>query len=381
MSEIKRQRRAAAGLLLCIFLAFSAVMLCADTAVPASVFGPDDEDLYLEVLDKEVTEKYQTAPVTRETFVSTSVANAWLIPSGEYNLYNDISVGTVYFSKYCVSAGTFVKKGDRIADVYVTVDEAKLKELEAEIEAAQANLESFMQVNEALLDKYSALIAKGGNSSSEAKLLYERLRPVYEEEKAGREAELEKLRADYDANARAAETQAIYAPSDGLVAETEHFKPWQILKKNQQIAVMFDTTDLTIQILGDAEGLRYDMDANVIQAGEHGGENLSIAARVISISDASIAPQLCSAEHVLKFTGDTSELAPLKNVTVQYEKIRMENALVTDRKAISSDSLGNYVYKYENGAKVKQYVMTGGNNTTQVWILAGLEEGDTVICE
>ena len=67
--------------------------------------------------------------------------------------------------------------------------------------------------------------------------------------------------------------------------------------------------------------------------------------------------------------------------SVKFDKIYVEDALVVPKNALKSDKKGQYLNVYINGFSSKRYVVVGGADSMNYWIVFGVEEGDTIIPE
>lgn len=83
-------------------------------------------------------------------------------------------------------------------------------------------------------------------------------------------------------------------------------------------------------------------------------------------------------EVIVAIDGGDGELLPETNVTVTVTTASQADALSIPREALYSDAGKPYVFKVVKDQLVKTNVTTGTINLTEVAILSGLQEGDTV---
>ena len=83
----------------------------------------------------------------------------------------------------------------------------------------------------------------------------------------------------------------------------------------------------------------------------------------------------------IEIYGDTTKLRPGNEVSVRFDKIYVEDALMVPRTAVKSDKKGSYLNVYVNGFSSKRYVVIGGADGTRNWIVSGVEEGDVIILD
>jgi HlyD family secretion protein len=81
---------------------------------------------------------------------------------------------------------------------------------------------------------------------------------------------------------------------------------------------------------------------------------------------------------LVKIDDPDNDLLPDTNVTVTVTTSSEMNALSVPREALHSENGKPYVYKVLNGYLKRTNVVTGTINLTQVAILSGLKEGETV---
>jgi len=83
-------------------------------------------------------------------------------------------------------------------------------------------------------------------------------------------------------------------------------------------------------------------------------------------------------EVIVKIDDADGGLLPDTNVTVTVTISSDPSALSIPREALHSENGKTYVYKVVNSNLQKSYVTIGTINLTQVAILSGLQEGETV---
>ncbi|MEO6924409.1 MAG: efflux RND transporter periplasmic adaptor subunit, partial [Bryocella sp.] len=81
---------------------------------------------------------------------------------------------------------------------------------------------------------------------------------------------------------------------------------------------------------------------------------------------------------LIKVTDATGDLLPNTNVTVTVTTARTENSLTIPREGLRTQGSLNYVFRVVKNKLQKTTVKVGALNLTQVQILSGLSEGDTV---
>lgn len=375
MSRIKNRTVRLTALALCAVLC-----LCPSISAASSDTGfrPDNEELYFSALTEEIVEEIKTTKVTREDFVVNSSCQGEIEYASVNYCFNTYS-GTVEFVKYLVSNGDYVENGDPIAEVKVSQGSIAIDDLKLKIENAEENLESYIDVNNALLMEYTDIIE---NSSSESErktagLLYDRLSFSFEEEKTRREDELADLRNTLSVYEDLQGKQYITAGASGTVSGLNRYRPGNTLGNYAYICGIYDVDHIRIRVGAGNDKLCYGMKVTVLQALDDKSRELQ--GRVVTSHSALLPAGLIAGNGYIEVEGDPSGFSIGESVTVKFKMIEMENALVLDKEAVYFDNKGDYVFLYVNGAGYKRYITKGGQNGTKIWIVNGLSEGDEVV--
>ena len=101
---------------------------------------------------------------------------------------------------------------------------------------------------------------------------------------------------------------------------------------------------------------------------------------VCTCLDTSLPASLVGSKSMIDFDKEMyKQLNPRKGATLKVERVHMENALMVKKKAVYEDSHGSYVLMDIDGRKTRKYVVVGGSNDDDTWIISGVNEGDAVI--
>lgn len=375
MLKTKLLRTVSAGL--CIML-----MLCVSAPVSAATTGfrPDDEDLYFSALTQEIVEEVLTTEVYRSDFVLNYSCKGEIEYANVSYCMNDLPYSSVNFVRYLASNGDYVKRGDPIAEVRVSIESIALDELALEIETLEENLENYMSVNKALLKYYEDIEADPSQPASErktAQLLYDRLSIEYEEERSDREEDIAKLRGQYDTYEAMSPQQYITAPASGIVYGLYRYRNYDSLGNYAYLCMIYDTSDVRIRVSGSNDQMHYNMPVTVAQS--RSGGVVSLEGRVTTCHSSVLSPNLVGNVDYIEVDGDPNIFAIGDDVTIKFKAVDVKDALVVKKEAVYSDSKGDYVFLYTNGSSLKRYILKGNANTDLVWVVNGLEEGDEVV--
>lgn len=373
---LKTKKRLTA-LLLAVVLVLAAVVPSSESAVYAEESGSYD-DLYIEALTNPAEKSlYKTETVRKGTFSIYYTT----MPRVDYDdylyLYNTIPVGDVQFVRYMTMRGAWLEVGDPVCEIDVKVDEARIAELEGDIQKEEDMLSTYAYTCEELLDKYDRLYQKGGSEGELAKLLYDRLKLEYDQEVKNRRELIDGLQSEYDGLRMAQVQTQITATASGYVSYLDSFMKGMTIEPYRFIGVMFRPDAAKIKIEGGSDYLRFGLGAKLVQ--NDGKVTREADGMVVSSLDASLPPSLIGKASIFSFGNKLIEFNPQKDVVLKVERVHMENALMVPNKAVYNDSHGDYVLVNVNGQKTRKYVVVGGSNNDDTWIIYGIEEGDSVI--
>ena len=371
MSRIDLKKPAA------VFLA--AAMVLAGTVPAGGQSGyPESDELYFAAFENEVVENVQTAKISKGDFIVNAACRATIEYDNISYVFNNINTGTVQFVDMLVSAGDTVNVGDPIAQVNVSVDNETVEQLEADIDALEEALESYINTNVQLLARYENL-AK--NSASEAdrrvaRLLHDRLSVNYNDELQRREDDIEAKKATLSTYKNLQETQYIKASMAGKISNVQRMWRGQNLDYYDFICAIYDTKHVRLRINNGGDDLSFDQRVYAVNPQEG---NALIPGKVVSCLSPVLSSNLVGNTKYIELLGDPSNLKINEEVGIRYESQHTKNALLVPKKAVESDRGGEFVYLYRDGHQFKQYFISGGSNAEYYWAVIGLEEGDTVV--
>lgn len=382
MSRIDRRRiRQTVAAVLCLALAFGPVQLSIGTVSAGAAedtFRPDNEDLYFGALTEELKDNTVKATVRKGTFSINAGYKGSLDHDNIKYVTNTVNVGTVTFSEQLVTQGRTVRKGDHMIKVRVSTENVDLGQLKEDIEAKTDNLESFIVTNNELLSEYRNVMDNGATPEERrmAELLYDRLEVSFKQERTKRESEIETLSNRYSSYLLVREAQYIDAPCDGVITYLARFRSGETIGTNAFIAVVVGKGTPSVTVSGGTEPLRYGQKVTITQ----NGSELELEGIVTACNSSLLSPNLIGNAARIEITGgDVSLLDLNSDVIVRTSTVVMEDALILPRSAVGTDGKGSFVYLNRDGHSSKRYVVVGGVNSEEAWIVHGLSEGDTVV--
>lgn len=314
-----------------------------------------------------------------------------------------------------------VKAGDRVTagKVLLTLDNldarARLATAESAVKSAQANLEAVLHngtleqrqadastLERARLDRDQAqrnldaltkLTATGAASQSEVAGARQQLQlaeaslSAAQQSSHGRYAPADVSRAQAalaDAQASAAAARDVLsktvlrAPAAGTVYSvdvrpTEYAEAGKVLVqmadlKRMRVRAYFDEPEIGRLALGQSIQIKWDAKPGKVWH----GHIEQVPATVITYTTRTVG------EVLIALDDDNPGLLPDTDVTVSVTISSEPNILSIPREALYTESGKAYVYKLVDGSLKKTPVTVGNFNLTQVSILSGLREDDTV---
>ena len=360
---------------LCLFLVFAFMLM------PSVGSHADGEDvLYFGALDESIAQNVKTASVEKGEFYVTGAVQASLEFPSQQMVFCDIREGTVRFKEFMVGQGDTVKKGDPIARISVTVDEIEKEEVELNLNAAKNNLEEYILDTRLLLNQYKVASQTGTEKERKlAQLSYDRLEATFKSEVEKRETRIDEYTLRLDRIEELASTEFIYSPTDGVIGYMNRFRNNDVISYWPPLCVINDPTKVRVVVEGGSDLLRYNMPVKVVQTVN--GKSVELTGRVITLKSAASSVNLMAQSDIVEVYGDTTKLRPGSEVSVRFDKIYVDDALMVPRTAVKSDKKGNYVNVYVNGFSSKRYVVIGGADGTRNWVVSGVEEGDVLILD
>lgn len=252
----------------------------------------------------------------------------------------------IYFNE-----GSFVKEGVLLAKVNDSPLQAELKKLEAQIPLAEDRV--FRQ---------SALLERDAVSKE-----------AYEQVKT----ELEKLHADIElAKARIAQTE-LRAPFDGMiglrqVSEGSYATPSTVvatLTKISPLKIEFSVNERYSNHIKPGTSIQF---ASTI-------DNLNIYQAKVYAVESRIDTKTLTKKVRAIYPNVTGKLTPGGTAYIELNIHEIDNAITIPNEAIIAEMGRDIVYLYSDGKARLVEVTKGIRTETDIQIVSGLQEGDTVI--
>ena len=348
------------------------------------VYGADggtrygDPDLYFEALENEVRENITLETVRKGDFVVNSSCRARVEYDNITYAFNTVSTGNAVVDEILVSTGQDVQRGDPIATVSVSIDSKTVEELEVSIKSYEEMIENYTYTNGALLKRYQELAENSASPTDRrvAQLLYDRLSVSYKDELSSREDRLESMKSELSNYNNIIETQYIKAPASGRVGNIVRRSWGDSIGYYGYICSIYDVQNVRLRVTSGGSDLSFNQRVSIVL---NGNNSKTIPGRVTTCLSSALSSNLVGNVNYIEVLGDPSSIGLDDEMTVRYEAQRVKDALLVSRNAIRSDDGGYYVFVYRDGRQYKQYVVSGGFNSSDHWIVSGVEEGDQIV--
>ena len=339
-----------------------------------------DPDLYFEALQNEITETISFETVRRGDFIVNSSCRAAIEYDNVTYVFNTISTGNAVVDQILAASESDVKRGDPIATVRVSIDEKKVEELERSIRDYEEMTENYIYTNSELLKKYQSLAENSVSATDRrfAKLLYDRLSVNYQEELSSREDRLEAMKAELSSYTNIIEDQVIKAPASGRVGNIYRRGWGDTIGYYGYICTIYDVQHVRFRVTSGGSDLAFNQSVKLIPGSDN---SKPVPGRVTTCLSSTLSSSLVGDANYIEVLGDPSIFRTEEEVTVRYETQHVNNVLLVSGKAVRSDSGGLFVFVLKNGNKLKQYLVTGGYNSIDYWVISGVEEGDQVVVD
>lgn len=352
------------------------------------------------------------AQAAHQTLASTLSTNGKVEPEANYAFPSPVAA---------VVKAVYVKEGDVVpaGKVLLKLDDvdarARVATAESAVKAAQANLDAVLHngtleqrqadtanLTKSQLDRDQAqrnldallrLNATGAASASEVAAARQQLQSAEAALQAAEQASRARFAptdvararaalADAEANAAAARDvlakTTLTAPVAGTVYSidakpTEYEDAGKVLLQmanlqHVRVRAYFDEPEIGRLAVGQPIEIKWDAKPDKVWH----GHIVQVPATVINYTTRTVG------EVLIDLDGGDTGLLPDTDVTVNVTISSQSNVLGVPREALYTESGKPYVYKLVSGTLIKTPVVVGNFNLTQVSILSGLQEGDTV---
>lgn len=354
----------------------------------------------------------RVAHAQRESLIKTRSTNGKVEPQKNFEAPAP-APGTI--KALYVHAGEQVRPGQLLLSMDDSEARSRAASALANLRGAQANLEAIKQggtqeENLSLTDNLSKaqadssdaqrnldtlkkLQAQGAASPSEVASAQQRLdaSQVTLQGLQGRKTKRYAAADIAHAQASLAEAQAAYAAAEASVNQSNVRAPFagtvyslpvsqtEFVQQGQDLLQVADLTKLQVRAYFDEPDigeLQIGQTAKIVWDAKHGqtwtGHVTRLPSTIITYGTRNVGETLISIDSL------DNTLLPNVNVTVTVTTQHLDNVLTIPREALHTEGGSDYVYSVSGDAVHRKKISIGSITLTQVQVLSGLAEGDTI---
>ncbi len=287
---------------------------------------------------------------------------------------------TATYAETLVKRGQAVKAGDPLFRVVVQYDEVHMAELEMAYARAQESFEQGKTDRLAAIDELQRSLAAEPDEYARrmGALRLKRLNVALEQYIYQQEYALETRRMELEELNERHGRGVVTAPMDGVITDLTYLREGDRVWDGMTLCRMSSEEVLLIAVKDSR--LRYGM-AVKLEIGPNKNK-VETTGRVVAATD--VLRNAAVSDYALVELDDPELAATLnlRNIKVVFDSVRLENVLLVQRKAVVLAG-GKYVVTKltSDGVTQKRFVTQALSNPEKVWVLQGLEPGDTVIID
>jgi len=355
-------------------IAALALCLCMLAATALS----ESESLISEEMIKAETVNYETHVVETGTYEKTVSAQGVEYYPYTYNLRYEGA--TAKFAEYRVERGDQVKAGDILAVMSLQTDSVSLASKKTQLERMQSEYEEQVRVRreeiEDMLERRAEIQDPWQRElqalqAQRAQIVLEQY--IYQQELAigdlGEEiAELEEEMSE----------NVIIAPIDGEIIDVVHKREGDRVYTNEVLVKMYSPEIMLFRIKNEYGDFRYGMDVDIAVGSVQ--NRTMLTGKVVGAD--TLLPDAEKKGYAFVAIDPYDE----KNVKLNIPSIStktqyLENVVLVPKKGATLEGGKYYVVKLNDGAVQKRFVNFVMQNAQYLWIIQGLEPGETIILE
>lgn len=304
--------------------------------------------------------------VSRGSFSASFEARGSLGYPSSTAVKNDVSYGTTYFVEYQVENYQLVSKGDVLAKVRVESDPLTLSRQERSLQRANERLNDILSQDEDQINEDAVESAR--------------------ENIANIEETIAEIKADFG-------TTTIRADRSGVVVWRANLEADDIIRNNQTLFYVADEETCYVEVSNDNMLLNFGNEVSISYQNAQ-EQTVTVPGSMANISQLGLNSALHTESALIRIPSEY--LTDMANslwgsmdgwwnrnrFTVTATIREMENVLIVPRSAVWSTNGKTYVDVVdENGNVVTTSFIAGGFDTSNYWVIEGLEEGMEICLE
>lgn len=345
----------------------------------ASAFAQSPNLVSEEMIQTEAVNYAKTAVVELGEFKREYNASA--TEFYPYTIVLSTEAANASFLQYHVARHQQVKQGEILATFTLEIDEAAAASARLSLERAQTEYEAGrLEKERALAEMLKQQNAAGNEAELELMLLrIRRAQVAYEQYCYQQECSIERLAQELTELEEANSRSHLYAPFDGTVTSLTYKREGEKIYAGEELVTMYREDGMLLRISNDQLFFRYGMPVTVTSGPK---SNLqTFAGQVVSADN--ILPQNRRQGYAfIQLEPFENEEKPrLSRLTVTGTSQLVKNIMLIPRRAAKLDGGKYYVNCLINGSLQKRCINPGIVGMSQLWVLQGLNVGDTVVID
>jgi len=321
---------------------------------------------------------YRTTAVERGCFVKQTNASASEYYPLTYNIRFD--QGNAKFIEYTVKRGDVVKAGDVLARFTITGSDVEFTRMELNLQRTEEDTEKgILERQQAIRKKRAEISAEKDPYQKEMlELALRKLEIELERFEYRQQYSIEQQRKAYEKEKTRRETNVLISPVDGIVTELNYKKVDDAVSTSETLVVISSEEILLLRAKNDSGGLRYNMPVKVLIGNNK--NQVTLTGRIVAADDA-IPEEERTGYAFIELDPYDKENQKIRSPKIVAESIRLDDVLMIQRTAMTLEAGKYFVTKLTDGMVQKRYIEAAINNTQSVWVLSGVEEGETLILD
>lgn len=312
---------------------------------------PKEEEVLAPPLVEPAQIEYDTVTVEKGEIVRRVQGAGTLMSSDLHDLYFTRDGGRL--KEILVSEGDLVQSGDVLAEIETSTLALEIQQLKIDLKKAELRLE---QLRADKADKYSIEIAKLDIESIQNRLNH--------------------------LNNELASSK-IVAPVNGTVVYVSDIQQGEYIGAYETIMRVAETDQLQIRYTAisenDIQDVNVGMEVNIKIQGEIVKGEVIQTPQEVPHEEFQLNPELYSKSLLIGSDELPAELNAGDIVEIEIITARKENALIIPNNALRNTGDRYFVQILEDNSRREVDVEVGIRASTQVEVVTGLEEGDTII--
>lgn len=283
------------------------------------------------------------------------------------------------FIEYAVARGDEVKKGDVLARFEITGSDVRMTSMELNLtRTEETTTEGVMERQEAIAQARAALAAENDAFEKKKKeLSLRKLELELEQYRYRQEYSIESQKQALEEEKERRSENVLLAPIDGVVSDLSLKKADDAVLSGEVLVTISSKDVMLLKVDNANYGLRYNMPVKVTSG--NNAQRVELTGRVVAADDSIAQKERTGQAYILLDPYDSS--VKLRTLQVTAPTLRVENVLISKRGTATSENGKYYVTKLVDGMVQKRYVTLAMQNTTNVWFLSGVSEGETLIID